>query len=220
MFKRGTLSLQKIVDTASDMLDRGGVEKFSMRRLATEIGVDPMALYHHVPNRGALMREMVRVFLCGCELPGKNGPWQDRMRTFCRAFRSQAHRHPGLFGVYSRSSEWSPEYLRLEDSLYAALADAGFPPKARVRAARLLLAYTENVAHWELSGWVAPYSEEERAEFADSLATGDFPSVAELAEHIENTDPDAEFEFGLDVTIRGLETELSGAALSGRQGGT
>lgn len=209
MFERGTLSLQQIVDTASDMLDRDGIEKFSMRRLAAEIGVDPMALYHHVPNRGALMREMVRVFLRGWTLPERHGSWQDRVRAFSHAFRRQAKRHPGLFSVYARSNDWSAEYLRLEESLYAALADAGFPPKSRVRAARLLLAYTENFAHWELTGWMAPYSEEEHAQFADSLATGDFPEVSELAEHIEGIDPDAEFEFGLGITIRGLEAELS-----------
>lgn len=209
MVKRGTLSLQRIVGTATGLLDRNGVDKFSMRRLAAEIGVDPMALYHHVPNRAALMRELVRVFLQGCEFPAPRGTWQTRVRAFCRAFRGQAQRHPGLFIVYSRSDDWSAEYLKLEDSLYAALADAGFAPKARVRAGRLLLAYTENFALWELSGWIASYSEEERADFADNLAEGDFPAVAALAAHITDIDPDAEFEFGLDVAIRGLEAGLS-----------
>ena len=53
------LSVPRIVNQAIGLLDREGVERFSMRRLGHELGVDPMAIYHHLPNKAALFDAVV-----------------------------------------------------------------------------------------------------------------------------------------------------------------
>lgn len=94
--------------------------------------------------------------------------------------------------------------------MYAALRTGGFSPKATVRSSRMLLAYTENFSCWELTDWIAPYSPEERTKLIESLSKGNFPLTTELVDQIADVDPDAEFAFGLDVVIRGLEAEAGG----------
>jgi len=205
MSQRGSLSRERIVAAAMHMLDADGEAKFSMRRLAAELGVDPMALYHHIPNRAALMREVVDALLAECDLPAPSGSWQDRVRALCHAFRRLAHRHPGAFPVYALFQEWVPSEHRLHEALYAALKAGGFSPETMVRGARLLLAYTETFAWEEITKWIAPYSGEDRAELIESLATGDYPLTMSLVDRIADVDPEAEFAFGLDVVIRGLE---------------
>jgi len=207
--KRGTLSRQAIVAAAAAMVDRDGIEGFSMRRLGAEMGVDPMAIYHHVPNKAALLSELVRVFLEAIGFPQSEGPWQDRIRRFLGGFRAHALAHPGLFRVYSTSGDWSPEYLRMEEWFQVTLGESGFPPEARVRAARLLMAYAENFVFWELTSWVAPHNAAERAQLQGFLDSGAFPAVAAVARHITDIDPDTEFAFGLDATLLGLEASLS-----------
>ncbi len=210
MSQRGTLSRQRIVAAATEMLDRDGKAQFSMRKLAGAMGVDPMALYHHIPNRAALMREVVDAFLSECELPEPNGSWQDQARNFCHAFRLLAHKHPGVVLVYSTFDEWVPSEHRLGEVLYGSLKTGGFSARAMVRAARMLHAYAENFACWEIAGWIAPYSSAERAELIESLSEDDYPLTSALIDDIADVDPDAEFAFGLDVLIRGLEVEAKG----------
>jgi AcrR family transcriptional regulator len=53
------LSVERIVAAAVAILDAEGPEALTMRRLGTELGVSAMSLYRHVPNRDALLAEVV-----------------------------------------------------------------------------------------------------------------------------------------------------------------
>ncbi|WP_430785780.1 TetR/AcrR family transcriptional regulator [Actinoplanes sp. G11-F43] len=53
------LSLDAIVTTAARILAAEGPEKLSMRRLATELGSTPMALYHHVRDKDELLAHVL-----------------------------------------------------------------------------------------------------------------------------------------------------------------
>ena len=56
---RPLLSREQIVAAAIDLLDRDGPDAFSMRRLGAALKVDPMAVYHHLPNKAALFDAVV-----------------------------------------------------------------------------------------------------------------------------------------------------------------
>ena len=62
MAKRERLTREKIIEAAMAMLDREGEKGFSMRKLAAELGVDPMALYHHHSSRRTLIHEVLRAY--------------------------------------------------------------------------------------------------------------------------------------------------------------
>ena len=47
------LTRERILDAALRLVDEQGMAALSMRRLAAELGVDPMALYHHLPGKAA-----------------------------------------------------------------------------------------------------------------------------------------------------------------------
>ena len=55
---RQPLSRERILRTAVALADEHGSDAVSMRRLAQELGVDPMSLYHHVANKDALLDGM------------------------------------------------------------------------------------------------------------------------------------------------------------------
>jgi AcrR family transcriptional regulator len=50
------LSRVEIAQAALAMVDRDGVDKFSMRRLADDLGVTPMAVYHHFENKAEILQ--------------------------------------------------------------------------------------------------------------------------------------------------------------------
>lgn len=209
MPRRSKLSRENIVEAAMKMLDAHGEKGFSMRKLAGEMGVDPMALYHHHANRSALMHDVMQALMDTCDLPPPGDDWRQNLRDLCTALRRLAHRHPGAFRIYETYDEWLPAEHRLHEAFHATLLRAGFAPRSAVRAARLLLAYTESFAVDEISGWLAPFDSAERQELAASLAAGPYPVMSGLIDDLVSIDPDADFEFGLDVILRGLVAELA-----------
>lgn len=205
MPKRPRLTPDRIVATAMDLLDREGEKGFSMRKLAAAMEVDPMALYHHHPGRAALMHAVMDALLRDCALPARSGDWRRDLHALCSALRQLAHRHPGAFRIYETYEEWVPGEHRLHEAFHATLLEAGFDARTVVRAVRLLLTYTEAFAVDEISGWLDPPDAEERAELARSLAEGSCPAMMRLFDDLIMVYPDAEFEFGLGLLIRGLE---------------
>ena len=63
------LSREKILDTAFDVLRQFGLADLSMRRLATELGVAPGALYYHVKNKQELLASLASRMLATVEHP-------------------------------------------------------------------------------------------------------------------------------------------------------
>src|SRR5689334_8539040 len=58
------LELDEMLETALRMVQEEGRDALSMRKLAKQLGVTPMALYHHIPDKPALMNALVeRVWL-------------------------------------------------------------------------------------------------------------------------------------------------------------
>ena len=204
MKPRGKLTQARIVGTALEMLDTEGEKAFSMRKLATALNVDPMALYHHHANKSALLHAVMQAMMEQCDVPDPSGNWQQDIRDLCQGVRRLARKHPGAFRIYETYEHWVPAEHRLHEAFHATLLSAGFSPMATVRAVRVLLAYTEAFAVDEISGWLDPA---DRAELAQSLTQGPYPVLTSLLDAIGTTDADADFEFGLNVLIRGLEAE-------------
>ena len=48
----------KILRAALKLFERGGAEAVSMRRIADAVGITPMAIYRHFPNREALLKRL------------------------------------------------------------------------------------------------------------------------------------------------------------------
>lgn len=205
MNRRGTLTRMGIVVAAMAMLDEGHERQFSMRKLAARLGVDPMALYHHHANRHALMQEVMEALMADCEVPEPGPDWRCNVHALCHSIRRLAHRHPGSFRVYVVFEDWVPAEHRVHEAFYAALLAGGFPEGVAVSAVRLLLAYAETFAVDELTGWIEPLNDAERSDLLAGLTDGKHPSIARLAQTIASPDADAEFAFGLEVLIGGLE---------------
>lgn len=202
MKARGKLTQAHIVDVAMRMLDTGGEKAFSMRKLAITLHVDPMAIYHHHANKSALLQAVMQRMMEDCDVPEPSGNWRCDLRELCHGFRRLAQKHPGTFRIYETYDTRLPAEHRLHEAFHATLLAAGFTRLKTVQAVRLLLAYTEGFAVDEISGWFDPC---DPAGLAKSLDLGPYPTLISLMEVIGTTDADADFEFGLNVLIGGLE---------------
>ena len=72
----GVLDASAIVDAALKIADEQGLGAVSMRRVASQLGVTPMALYYYVENKDQLIDLMADQSLQQLEAIDQDGPWQ------------------------------------------------------------------------------------------------------------------------------------------------
>jgi AcrR family transcriptional regulator len=91
---RPRLRRAAVVEAGLQIARDDGIEAVTMRSVAGRLGVAPMALYRHVPNKSVLLEEMVGVVYRDMELP-LGGPWRDRVLRVGEAIRDAGRAHPG-----------------------------------------------------------------------------------------------------------------------------
>ena len=202
MATRPKLEKDHIVKVALAMIDAEGELAFSMRKLATALDVDPMAIYHHHKNKSALVHAVLQSMLEEFARPNPSGTWQRDIRALCHEVRRLALAHPGAFRIYETYDHWLTAEHRVHEAFHETLLSAGFAPLQTVRSVRVLLSYTESFAVDEIAGWL---SIGDSAEFAHGLDTGSYPTLVRLLDVIEDDNAQANFEHGLDMLIHGLE---------------
>ena len=154
MTKKPKLSRQRIIDFANALIGREGSKAFTMRKLASELGVDPMAIYHHFENKAELVHAILETVFQDFELPEPGDDWRDDLRLLSTFFRRLAKRHRGAFQIYSYYREWLVGEFGVYDAYYQILGSAGFSRKRTVSATRVLITYSENFAYEEVEGWL------------------------------------------------------------------
>ncbi|MQY40542.1 hypothetical protein SRB17_85750 [Streptomyces sp. RB17] len=194
-----------IYAAALRLIDEDGAEALTMRKLATVLDANPMSLYHHVPNKEAVLRGVTR--MVGAQFRTvtlEEAPWQERIRLLATDFRTLAHRHPRLL-AYSFSHQ--PDFIQPDDPFWTALtaivAAAGVPHSEVSEIAALIVAVVIGVLTAELNGSLHQWSNlKPPGPDADENGAGDADP--------EGPDQDHMFRLVLDTLITGLESRLTG----------
>ena len=138
------LSRSQIVAAAIGLIDREGLDAFSMRRLGADLGVDPMAVYHHVPNKAALFDAIVdEVWARTSPEPPRPGEgWREIAASSFVALRRVLLAHPRLVAIMGSRPIVTPHMLALTERSLGWLADAGLAPASAMQLLDCLMAFT------------------------------------------------------------------------------
>jgi TetR/AcrR family transcriptional regulator, tetracycline repressor protein len=211
------LTRERILEAALSLVDEAGIEALSMRRLAKKLGVDPMAIYHHLPNKRALVSALIEEVFSEMRVMDlkETEDWRERVRVWARAFRDVARAHPKLVPQLASYPEAATEAtLESTEELYAAFEAAGMSPKQRVGAVGVVVDYLNGFALAEASGAVGePDEQREMLAMLDARSRRELPAMRRTLVALADEDLATDFEFGLDVVLAGLE------AIAGRRGG-
>jgi AcrR family transcriptional regulator len=123
---RTPLSKQRVLRAAVALADDGGVEALSMRRLAQELGVVPMALYKHVANKDELLDGLVDVIIGEIDPLDRGADWKTAMRGRVLSARAVLRRHPWASKVIESRKNPTPAVLAYLDSMVGLLRAGGF----------------------------------------------------------------------------------------------
>ncbi len=208
-----TLTPERIVAAALSLVDEEGIEGLSMRRLAKNLGVDPMAIYHHLPNKRALLSALIEEVFSEMRVPEleETEGWRERVRAWAYAFRDVARAHPKLVPHLASYPEAADEAtLESTEELYAAFEAAGMPPRQIVGAVGVVVDYLNGFALAEASGALGG-PDEQRGMLAmlDARPQGELPAMRRTLEALPSEDLGTDFVLGLDILLAGLETTAS-----------
>ncbi len=206
---RKPLSRARVLQEAVALADQAGLQAFSMRGLAQELGVVPMALYKHVANKEELLDGMVDIVFSEIELPSVDLDWRSAMRRRAISTRAALKRHSWAIGMME-SRQPGPANLRNHDAVMGCLRPAGFAFAMALHAYSVQDAYIYGFALQERDlGFETPDSAGEAAQRrAQTIgALDDYPHLAEIAKKLPGTgyDSDVEFAWGLDLILEGLD---------------
>jgi len=207
---RRRLSRDRVLRTAITHADAGGLKALTMRTLADMLEVTPMALYRHVADKEDLVNAMVDAVFTEIGVPSGGGDWKTAMRRRAISVRDALLRHSWAIGVMESRRSPGPANLRHHDAVIGRLRAAGFSVEMTARAHSLLDGYIYGFAMTRMN---LPF--ETTAEVAGAaqnklqpLALNEYPNLVEfITEHAlkPGYDPGAEFEFGLNLILDGLE---------------
>ncbi len=197
--RREPLSRDRILGTALAIIDAEGLEALSMRRVGTELGVEAMSLYNHVPNKAALLDGVHERILEEMDRPRTLRSWRDYARHQGRALRKVLCAHPSAVTLFAtRPATTSAALARLEAHL-AVLREAGFGALEALYIVQSVAAFV--VGH--TLSTVAP-REGVAAPAYDTLDRDAFPNVRAVAAVMGRYQPEREFEHGLEALLTGF----------------
>ncbi|SHM84486.1 TetR/AcrR family transcriptional regulator [Actinacidiphila paucisporea] len=215
---RPTLTALRIAEAAVGVADAEGLDAVTMRRLATELGVAPMAAYRYVTGKDELLELMVDFVYAELDLPdGKEG-WRAAMRSVALRMREVLLRHSWV-----TRATWcvlTPNQLALTEAVLAALDGLGLDVDTAMAVYSTLTSYVHGAVGSEVGltqllhvrGWST--REEARSGLASQMAwlmnTGRFPTYARyISEAERKDDPQWQFETGLDAVLDGIAARLA-----------
>jgi AcrR family transcriptional regulator len=209
---RAPLSRERVLRAAVALADRGGVESLSMRKLAQELDVVPMALYKHVVNKDELLDGMIDVVVSEIDPPIDGADWKPAIRERILSARRALLRHPWASRVMESRTEPTPTVLAYMDSMIGMLLAGGFTidqvHHAMHAMGSRLMGFTQ-----ELFNDATDTTPEMEAETYEAMAAA-FPHIYRLYLTVTHDDASVvgpgcddqfEFEFALDLLLDGLE---------------
>jgi AcrR family transcriptional regulator len=184
-----------------------------MRRLAQELGVEAMSLYHHVANKDAILDGMVDMVFAEIELPSDGMDWKSAMLLRARSARDVLKRHPWAISIMDSRSSPGPETLRHHDAVLGSCRRAGFSVALAAHAFSLLDSYLYGFVLQEVN---LPFDDTSDLEgvvesMMSPFSAEEYPYLVELTtEYIMQPGYSYgnEFELGLGRILDSLEAAL------------
>ncbi len=215
--RRVPLSRDRVLRRAVGLADEAGIEAVSMRRLAQELGVVPMALYKHVAGKDELLDGMVDVVIGEFAPPDPGQDWQAALRQRLLSARAVVVRHRWARQAIESRRKRSLAVLGYMDAVAGTFLGGGFSADLTHHVMHALgnriWGFSPELFDETGDPGAAPPPPEARAAMARELGER-FPSILAIATATAGDDLSGvgggcdeqfEYEFALDVLLDGFE---------------
>ncbi|MBM0276518.1 TetR/AcrR family transcriptional regulator [Micromonospora tarensis] len=216
--RRAPLSRDRVLRAAVALADQAGIESLSMRNLAQELGVVPMALYKHVSNKDELLDGMIDVVVGEIDAPVSEADWKHAVRQRILSARQVLRRHPWApLAIESRNMA-TPAILAYLDSVIGTFRAGGFSVDLAHHVMHAMgsriLGFSQELFDATRRAGRSGRTEPTPPAVLPPEVAARFPHVAEIAMAAAHDDASVlgqgcddqfEFEFALDLLLDGIE---------------
>jgi TetR/AcrR family tetracycline transcriptional repressor len=211
---RGRLSRPAIIGCAITLADQEGLEAVTIRRLAQEQGVTPMAMYWHFSDKDSLLDGIAESLVAAVKLPEPSDePWDEQLRAILAAFLEAFRPHPAVAGLALRRILTSEPGLAIAERALGLLRSAGFPAQRAAEAGSFVLCAVITLVTSQ-PGRSAPSAPEDREQMLrekraalEVLSPARYPNVVASAPALVGcADDDAYYALNLDLLVGGLRS--------------
>ncbi len=209
--ERTRLSKRAVVDRALKLADADGLEALTIRKLAQDLGVTPMALYWHFRSKDDLLEGMAEQVWSEIEVRvDPSVPWWAQLQAGLESLLRVLRAHPAAPQLVLEHEKQNEAALRATEAALEILRGAGFDPQHASEIARSTL-WTGITLVMSEAGYHPELSEDERAEhqrrteitFA-MLPVAGYPRLVECAAPMSSCDPDLHYRLGVELFIAGV----------------
>ncbi|MEM9134956.1 MAG: TetR/AcrR family transcriptional regulator [Actinomycetota bacterium] len=204
------LTRERVLEGAVALADRVGMEGFTIRKLAEQLDTKPMSIYHHVPNKEAIIDGMVDTVFAEMTRPPADVPWQEAMTVVAHSVREVLARHPWATPLLDSRPNPGPATLTHHNAMIGCCRAAGFSIEATAHAVALIDAFVYGYSLQEAA--LPATGGEDLVELVEGIGSvmdpERYPHLVEFtAEHVMQPGYDftKEFDFGLSLVLDGLE---------------
>jgi AcrR family transcriptional regulator len=218
---REPLSRERALASAIALVDAEGMTALTMRRLAAELGVEAMSLYHHLPGKEGLLDGLVDAVVAEiasaadqAEADTAGADWRTRLRLRFLAARAVMLRHPWAPALLSSRPTIPAGVYGYYEGILATLVDGGFSYRIAHRALHAFGSLALGFAQEVFRPAVDEEIDVDAAEAELAVMAAQLPHLAAMvaAEMHDAADPTLgwcdsqnEFEFTLELLFDGLE---------------
>jgi TetR/AcrR family transcriptional regulator, tetracycline repressor protein len=219
------LSRDRIVEAALVIMDAEGLDAVSMRRVAREVGVEAMSLYHHVRDKEDLLDGVCARVMRDFRFPPEDRPWVEVAREGAREWRRVLREHPNVIALWADRQRPMTDLDALMPMEFAlrVISRSGMDAREGVRVFNVIGGFIMGVVMMEVGAMFsagtapkmkAPDLTAAHAKMPDDddvrLPLDRLPCLVEALPHLAECDPDEQFEYGLDLLLAGIEARAIG----------
>jgi AcrR family transcriptional regulator len=197
------LSKELIVARALAIIDAEGLAELSTRRLARDLRVSAPSLYNHFRTKEDILDAVADAIVARVDLSmfGRQ-EWPAALVEWARAYRAVLAAHPHAVPLIARGPGRRPAALRLAETVFGALVDAGWPPRDATSIGAAMRYFVAGSAVGSFAGGFP----------ADAgLYATDYPhlSDAHLLSSVSSEVDERAFEVGLAALVSGFVARFS-----------
>jgi AcrR family transcriptional regulator len=209
---RPPLNRDRILAAAVEIADERGVGAVTMREVASRLGVEAMSLYNHVANKDDILDGMADLMAGQFDLPEDVDHWREAMRRRAVSAHEVFGRHPWAPMLFDSRESSGPARLHYFDWVLGKLMTAGFSVDGAARAFSLLDSYIYGfgIQQFNFSADSDVSTEEMAEAILAYIPAETYPYLHRMASHAMQVgyDAEADFDFGLEIILDGLERML------------
>src|SRR5580704_4839569 len=209
--ERARLSKRAVVDRALKLADAEGLDTLTIRKLAQDLGVTPMALYWHFRSKDDLLEGMAEQVWGEIDVNvDPSVPWWAQLQGGLESLLKALRAHPSAPQLVLEHEKRNDAALRATEATLEILLGAGFDPQHAAEIARSTL-WTGITLVMSEAGYRPELSDEERAEWQRRnqvelamLPAAKYPHLVRCAAPMADCDPDFHYRLGVEMFIAGV----------------